>query len=542
MQTSAAVKPRQTQFIPIEKIKPSPNNARKEFPPQYIAELAASVDRDGLQQPPKVRPVNGHFELIYGECRVRAHDLLKRKEVECFVETTDDATAERISLIENIKRRDLTVFEEARELKRLHETQKLKVDDLAVQVGLAVRTVRENIKLATVAPAVQQLVLEEKLKLSLAKLVSRLPRPDDQVAVAKRAVTEQLTHEDLEELIRTEYMADLRGAPFDVKAKGIPCLAESCAVCPRNAKNMKDELPDFKGGDTCTSLEHYRNKVRNFAREYAEKNGWRFEHGDGLFDRWGDLERSKPFVRADAQHPFDPKERPYRELVSKEELKKRLVVVVSPKNEVLELLDSDGIDHAIKAEGKLAKAKEAAKEPSAPRDTGKSREENEKASAARMLRGRTVNVVIPRLVEKIAKSPKLRVWQATASRLISDSDFTWGPPDPQNPIQDMPQLRGWETPEQAEKAIEKMDGQELAALIFQVVFGWQLGGVMDDYSEYLKDFCKLYGIDIKKAEAEVRTSINGRALAEKAGEKAAKAGVVHHAPKKKAAKKKGGAK
>src|SRR6185295_9313481 len=89
MQTSAApaVKPvaDQVQLIPVEKIKPSPFNARKEFPKEYLAELGASLQRDGQQQPVKVRPVKDGFELVFGECRWRASNLVGLKELKAVI-------------------------------------------------------------------------------------------------------------------------------------------------------------------------------------------------------------------------------------------------------------------------------------------------------------------------------------------------------------------------------------------------------------------------------------------------------------------------
>lgn len=278
MQTSAAevLKPvaDTIQLIPVDKIDPSPFNARKEFPKEYLAELGASIARDGQQQPGKVRSMpGGRFQLVFGECRWRGAKLAGVAEYKAVVEAMDDAKAERLCLIENIKRRDLSVFEEAEKLKRLHEVHKVKVDDLALQVGLAARTVRENIKLATLEPKVRELVDGGRVSLSNAKLISRV-RKEDQLELARR--WGMANHDSLERHIRETYMVDLRQAPFALNLKGFPCLAETCDACPRNAKNLKDEYPDLKGANICTSPSDYRKKADLFAKAVirdAEKLG-----------------------------------------------------------------------------------------------------------------------------------------------------------------------------------------------------------------------------------------------------------------------------
>lgn len=287
MQTSAviAVKPLipiadVIQLIPVDKIDPSPRNARKEFPKEYIAELGASIARDGQQQAGKVRPLkNGRFQLIYGECRWRGAKGAGVELYKAVVEEMDDAKADRLCLIENLKRRDLSVFEEAEHLKMLHETHKVKIDDLAVQVGISVRGVYEALKLATLHKTVRDLVTREEkpMPVSLAKLISRLPQ-SQQIPCSESAEDYDgwLTHDQLEEHIRDEYLVDLRQAPFAVKLTGFPCLAATCADCPRNARNAKDEFPELKGADFCLSPENYKKKVDAFTKAVvadAKKSG-----------------------------------------------------------------------------------------------------------------------------------------------------------------------------------------------------------------------------------------------------------------------------
>jgi len=507
MQTSAApaVKPvaDQVQLIPVEKIKPSPFNARKEFPKEYIAELGASIARDGQQTPVKVRPVKDGYELVFGECRWRGAMAGGVPVLKAIVEVMDDARAEHLCLIENIKRKDLTVFEEAEKLQRLHVVHKVKVDDLALQVGLAVRTVRENLKLAGAQPVVRQLVAEEKLSVSNAKLISRVAAKD-QDALAKKAaglmkdswgrLDEPMTHEQLEKYIREHYMVDLRFAPFDVKQKGLACVAPSCAECPKMSANAKEEYPDLKG-TFCLSTADFRKKLDVFMKIKAEEIGAQLlpaEKTEKLFNHWGDLEHDSGFLKAHDKKPDDEKNRSLKQLLGKEELAKRLYLVRTPKNELLEVLKSNDLDAAIKKEGRFKK-----KEPSYGGGYGMSKAEKEKhakAKAAEAIRKKVASAAVGKLVEKIEqKGLPLALLRVLAQTLANNADH------------EMDERRGWSVKGNAFKP-DKMKENELLGVIFEGGLNWELYATYRDYSDDLRESCKALGIDLKKIETEVKAA------------------------------------
>lgn len=512
--------PKTTQLIATDKIKPSPFNARKDFPIEYITELGASIARDGQQEPAKVRPKDGGFELVFGECRWRACKTVGVP-LECFVEEMTDARAEHLCLIENLKRRDLTVFEEAEKLKRLHEVHKVPIGDLAKQVGISVRGIFESLKLATLEPGVRALVLRETdpLPVSHAKLIARL-RKDDQVELAKKvAATENsptMTHQELEELIRTDYMIDLRHAPFDMKQKGLVCVAATCAECSKRSGNAKEEYPDLKSETLCMSPPDYRKKLTELIKAKATETGTKVLAAtvvEKLFNRWGDFQAGAGFVKANDKHPTDAKGRTYRNLLSKEEVTKRLTLALTPKSELLELLDDTDLQGAIRKEGRFEKEKT---EPVAAAQhlTKAAKEKREKDDGERAFRKRVANVAISNLIERVEKKGmKRQLLQMTAQRLLSDGDFYYGEPRGDEAAQDPPERRGWKTPDDAAAAIVKMKDPELLGLIFETSMGWSLGGVHDGYGDELKDSLKAYGLDLKKVETDEKQLVKDEAKA-----------------------------
>ncbi len=128
--------------IEISKIKPSPNNARKYF--DKISELAEDIKINGLIQKISVRPVKINFEIIQGERRFRALELLGRKTIDCEIRDVSEEEAKRISLAENMQREDLSPIELANEFQKLLEkkTQKQLASEINKSQGYIAQTLR----------------------------------------------------------------------------------------------------------------------------------------------------------------------------------------------------------------------------------------------------------------------------------------------------------------------------------------------------------------------------------------------------------------
>ncbi|MCU1259473.1 MAG: parB-like partition protein, partial [Bryobacterales bacterium] len=93
--------------LPVEQIVPNPNQPRREFRDQQLLELALSISSDGIIQPLVVRHVNGNYELIAGERRLRAAKLAGLQKVPVVVQKIEDDRLLEVALIENIQREDL---------------------------------------------------------------------------------------------------------------------------------------------------------------------------------------------------------------------------------------------------------------------------------------------------------------------------------------------------------------------------------------------------------------------------------------------------
>jgi ParB family chromosome partitioning protein len=145
---SAAADAGDLRELPVELIKPNPDQPRTQFDPTALSALAASIEASGIVQPLLVRPLpDGSYELVAGERRWRAAKEAGLEKVPAVVR--DQAEAERLqaALIENMVREDLNPVEEARACAALLEDLGLSKEDLARRVGRSRPAVSNLIRL-----------------------------------------------------------------------------------------------------------------------------------------------------------------------------------------------------------------------------------------------------------------------------------------------------------------------------------------------------------------------------------------------------------
>jgi ParB family chromosome partitioning protein len=122
--------------LPVELIKPNPDQPRTNFDPEALAALAASIEASGVVQPLLVRPLHdGSYELVAGERRWRAAKQAGLEKVPAVIRDQEEAERLQAALIENMVREDLNPVEEARACAALIEDLGLTKEDLARRVG-----------------------------------------------------------------------------------------------------------------------------------------------------------------------------------------------------------------------------------------------------------------------------------------------------------------------------------------------------------------------------------------------------------------------
>jgi ParB family chromosome partitioning protein len=150
-------------YLSIDQLKPYNKQTRKLFSEEEIEQLAVTIKEHGIRQPLTVLRSSSDelvFEVISGERRLRAAKLVGLLKIPCII-VEDLAKAEEIALIENVQRQDLHPMEIARALKSLIDRVGWGGQtELKSKVGLSNSQISELIKLNTLHPDVQNLILE----------------------------------------------------------------------------------------------------------------------------------------------------------------------------------------------------------------------------------------------------------------------------------------------------------------------------------------------------------------------------------------------
>ena len=187
--------------VPLDRVKPSPLQPRKDFTTEALQELAASIKEQGIVQPLIVRDKQTHYELIAGERRWRAAQLLNLAEVPVIVREADDRSVLELALIENLQRENLNPMEEAVGYSQLIEQFQLRQEDVATKVGKSRVAVANSLRLLKLVPDVQGYVRDGRLSVGHAKVILSLAMGEQQKLAAERVLKDGLTVRQAEELV-----------------------------------------------------------------------------------------------------------------------------------------------------------------------------------------------------------------------------------------------------------------------------------------------------------------------------------------------------
>lgn len=203
LQVTETVDESKNYFIcPIEKIRPNRNQPRKNFVPEKLDELAASIREQGIIQPLVVTRKDDHFEIIAGERRWRAAQKAGLHEIPIVIrEATPDKVME-LALIENIQRQDLNAIEEAQAYRSLVEAFSISQEDVARRVGKNRTTVTNSLRLLKLPEGIQRDIVEERLSMGHARALLALDN-DGLIEKARHEILHrQLSVRATEELVR----------------------------------------------------------------------------------------------------------------------------------------------------------------------------------------------------------------------------------------------------------------------------------------------------------------------------------------------------
>ena len=190
------------QLIDVSSIRPNPQQPRKAFPGEELAELAQSIKKNGLLQPLLIRPAPqtpGEYELVVGERRLRAVEQLGWTEVPAVTREVDDDTLLVLALVENLQREALNPLEEAEGYQVLVYKHGLSHAEIARSVGKSRSTVANMVRLLQLPTLVRKFVEAGSLTSGHARALLALKDEDEMVKLARKAVKEAWSVREMED-------------------------------------------------------------------------------------------------------------------------------------------------------------------------------------------------------------------------------------------------------------------------------------------------------------------------------------------------------
>ena len=192
------------QEIPLRQVTTSPYQPRREFDEDSLRELAESIRSEGLLQPIVVRVKGEHYELIAGERRWRAGQMLRLTTITARVMEASDASAASLALIENLQREGLDPIEEALGYASLIRDFDLTQEAVAERVGKARASVANALRLLQLSPALQGFVSKGMLSMGHAKVLLGVEDREVREMLARRVIEAGLSVRALEKLVASQ--------------------------------------------------------------------------------------------------------------------------------------------------------------------------------------------------------------------------------------------------------------------------------------------------------------------------------------------------
>lgn len=192
---------RQVCWLPMAAISANPQQPRKEFNDFSLMELASSIRQFGLLQPITVRAVADGYEIVMGERRFRACQILGFTHIDAFVLPATDGESALLALIENLQRENLHYFEEAEAYADLLK-QGMNQEALARRLGKSASGVANKLRLLKLEPDLRRLLFEEGLSERHARALLSLPDAAARLRIARQAASQRLTVRETEALVQ----------------------------------------------------------------------------------------------------------------------------------------------------------------------------------------------------------------------------------------------------------------------------------------------------------------------------------------------------
>lgn len=221
------------QQVAISLVKPNPDQPRRHFDEEELAELTASVKKVGILQPLLVKPDKDGYIIIAGERRYQAAKKAGLKEVPIILKDADERETLELALIENLQRSDLNPIEEAMGYKKLIELDNLTQEELSKAVSKSRSAIANALRLLDLPETVQQMLYDNKLTAGHARAILAVPDDESRIKLAEKVISDKLS------VRQTEALAPLFSVDRTVKTPR-PATPRSFKLAARQLRQTLD--------------------------------------------------------------------------------------------------------------------------------------------------------------------------------------------------------------------------------------------------------------------------------------------------------------
>ncbi len=200
-------------MCPVEEITPNRYQPRTVFNQEELDRLRESVAQQGILQPLLVRRINGVYELIAGERRLRAAKEADLTHVPVFVKNLTDEQVLEVSIIENIQRENLNVLEEAEAYHRLIEEFHYTQEKVAEKIGKNRSTIANLLRLRSLPDVIKESLIAEKISMGHARALLSAGSEENQIRLLDIVIAKELSVRETEKLVNTAKKEPEKFAP-----------------------------------------------------------------------------------------------------------------------------------------------------------------------------------------------------------------------------------------------------------------------------------------------------------------------------------------
>ena len=249
-------------MLKISQIEVNPFNPRIEFEKDGLAELASSIKEHGIVQPLTVRKLgNDKFQIISGERRFKASQIVGLTEVPSYIRIANDQSMLEMALIENIQRRDLNPMEIALSYKRLVDECNLTQEALADRVGKKRSSTSNYLRLLTLPIEIQNALKEKKISFGHARSLISIDDDEVKLYILDMIIKENLSVRKVEDLVRESKEAQINQSN---KTK------RNTKTLSASHKKLKSDLKELL--DTKVNLKSNNNGGGNIVISFKSEN------------------------------------------------------------------------------------------------------------------------------------------------------------------------------------------------------------------------------------------------------------------------------